>query len=317
MFWSNIIQRNDTYNAFRELMQLFWKVFLNNQIVDCFIRWVEIYKSEPLIKRCTEKSLINYECPISLTMNEEPGFVGISVNGRSPFLQDPPMASKLVKFFKEQKREILILIADEIAQYNFQAFDNYDERRAIQKANEMGLKIYERFQEAIQEHNCSEMIQVCRWSELQLPDMMDYLLDTARTEKDCHPSRLLLHQRVHVIGQSFIQRRGGGGSGQSGTIYKKSLPKKIEFVKKYIFSELPVLICGISYEGKWYRTLYYSGSLSYLEYFTSCENSLFQLINDLIEQPEFEEIRKEIMKIMNTSICKRKGFLGVNLDALV
>jgi hypothetical protein len=252
-----------------------------------------------------------------LTTNEEPGFVGISVNGRSPFLQDPPMASKLVKFFKEQKREILILIADEIAQYNFQAFDNYDERRAIQKANEMGLKIYERFQEAIQEHNCSEMIQVCRWSELQLPDMMDYLLDTARTEKDCHPSRLLLHQRVHVIGQSFIQRRGGGGSGQSGTIYKKSLPKKIEFVKKYIFSELPVLICGISYEGKWYRTLYYSGSLSYLEYFTSCENSLFQLINDLIEQPEFEEIRKEIMKIMNTSICKRKGFLGVNLDALV
>jgi cytochrome P450 len=242
------------------------------------------------------RKTISYGCPI-FTENEL-GFVGISVNEKSPYLNDTQCAKNLVLFFKQQNKEIIILIADEIAHYNFQAFNNCNKEKAIKKANQLGVELYDIFNDAINEHDCSNLIKICKWNELNLPDMCEYF------EKD-----LLLREKVNKICSRVITKRGLG-------LVNKSLDKKTELVRKYVYSELGVLVCGINYNNKWRKLLYYSGKKTYLDDFASNEDSLCNLVEDIMLYESFEDVRNYILNAMEARTCKIEGFIGIDIDAI-
>ena len=248
---------------------------------------------EKILIQKVNRHITYFNYPILTT--DDCGFIGISVNKKSPYINDIETVKNIVSFFKKQNKHMVILIADEIAHYNFQAFENYNEVKAKKIAERFGNNIYKNFNDAIEEYNCSEQIKVCKWNELNLPDMYEYFT-----------TNLSLTLRVNEICQNFIKKRS------SPTKY---LDKKSTMVKKYIYSELGVLVCGIFYGNKWYKSLYYSGTNSYLKEFSYRTDSLCNLMNDIISSEEFEDVKNYIIQKMGANSCKINGFIGIDLNS--
>jgi cytochrome P450 len=241
---------------------------------------------------------IYYNCPPHAEQNEN-AFVGISVNKKSPYLSDSSKADMLVKYLSEKyaelKREIVILIVDEIAQLNIQAFEGYNENKARNEATKLGDLFMKIFNGAIERHG-SGKIKLCRWVDLKIPNMVQILRGYDE-----------LNKRVSIIANNFLNKRGQG-------LINTSYARKISLVEDYIFSELSVLVCGIKYDEQWYRLMYYSGSKDHFDKFAGDKNSLHNLVIDIIHTNEFANVRNKIFELMGTNKCKVSGFIGFNID---
>ena len=250
-----------------------------------------------LPSRCViDSKFIYYNCsPFAKEYND--GFLAISVNRRSVFLKDVDKAHKLVGCMANRQKETVILVADEIAHYNLQAFDHFSKSRAIVEAKNLGDAFIKVFRESIELYG-EGRVQLCRWNDLKVPDMTETLMNHVELKK-----------RIMIIANNFLNNRGKG-------LVNKSYDDKIELVGKYICHEVPVLVCGICYGAKWYRLLYYSGTLGHFEKFAGNKESLHNLILDVIIKPEFETIRNEICRVMKAERCKVAGFIGVDIDNL-
>lgn len=247
-----------------------------------------------LDKIIKSKIMTNYGSPTQKF--HEMFFVGISVSDNSPYLKDNDLSSNLIKLLKLQNKKCVILIADSISKYNYQAFDGLSETKAMTKANDTGQKLFNIFYNSTNENNCSDFIKICRWDDLQYPEFTEQL----KTNK-------LLDDRIEQIGENFINKRHSNSPKSQ---------KKIDLVKKYIYSELSVLVCGVCFNNEWYRILCYSGSNAYLKEFYKNEKSLCRLIDDIIVNNEFDDTKKIIMSNLNTNKCKKIGFFGIDTTKL-
>lgn len=116
-----------------------------------------------------------------------------------------------------------------------------------------------------------------------------------------------LDTRVNTIANNFLSFRGQNSA-------SKSLDKKLSLIKKYIYNEIPVLVCGIFCDNQWHRLLYYSGTSEHLSRFVLNKDSLHNLILDIKLNPEFSDVKQMIvqeMKLPDISVC---GFIGINID---
>jgi len=242
-----------------------------------------------------DKNLLCFDCHLSAE-NSENIFVAISVNEKSPYL-NPKFCNEIIKYIMERKKEklVIILIADKIAHYNIQAFNRYKSTKAINEALKLGNQISELFDNSLKEYGDNK-IKICRWDCLKIPDM---ILDLEKYE--------VLDQRVSLIADIFLKYRGQN-------LINKSFETKINLIKKYIYSELPIFICGVYYDQIWYRLMYYSGSIIHLENFAQAKIGLHNLTRDIINNDEFVDVKNFIMKNMNTNVVKISGFIGIDID---
>jgi len=221
---------------------------------------------------------------------KENGFLAISVNNKSAYFVEEN-CDKLIKNLPTGVK--VIVIADEIAHYNIQAFEHKNERVARQRASEMGIKLMNLFKKSIDKYHCG--VKLCKWEDLRL--RLDNCV--ARLEKYD-----ILDTRVSNIANIFVAYRGQNKSNDS-------YEKKIGLTKKYIYNELPVLICGINYDGVWHRMLYYSGSMDHIKNFTSDKESLHSLSQDIKYSADFVDVRNIIMEEMMMPDIACSGFVGL------
>ena len=88
---------------------------------------------------------------------------------------------------------------------------------------------------------------------------------------------------------------------------------KLELVRKYIYNEIPILVCGIDVSHIHYRVLYYCGSKNHLAKFANDENSLHHLVMDIYTKPEFADIFKQIVANSVNQRIKVPGFVGIEI----
>ena len=240
---------------------------------------------------------IYYDCS-PMSENTERAFMAISVNERSPFLKDDDdKVDMVVKLLAERNVESVIMIADDIARFNMQAFDHFKLDKAKEKAKNLGDKFVKKFSGSIQRFGQGK-INLCRWSQLNLPEDIDEYLQAFP----------ILKSRVALIAEKFLDHRGQGR-------VKTSYGERINLVTKYILSEIPVLICGIRFQDKWYRLLYYCGTLDHLSKFAEDKGSLHNLTLDILSKPEFSTIKEEISKLVGShNLYKVPGFIGIYFD---
>ncbi len=246
--------------------------------------WVE-YK----IGRINEFIFCNCSPSINQLQN---GFIGISTYKKSPFLESKEKVYSVIQAIGEQHNESAVLIADEISHYNIQAFERKQEKIARKIAKDLGDSLFEIFSEAanIYTKTYGRQIKIIRWSQLNLPDISEEL-----------ESIKILDSRITKVADSFINKRCVAANG--------SYFMKMKFTKKYIYSELQVLVCGIQYNSIEYKSLYYSGSSEHLAESIVNEHSLWKLVYDIITADEFKDVRDIIKKSVNSE-CRQPGFTG-------
>jgi len=238
-------------------------------------------------------NLLYFDCTPATCLKEN-GFLAISVNNKSPyFVQEN--CDKLIKNLPQSVK--LIMIADEIAHYNIQAFERKKEKIAKQRAAEMGIKLMYLFKESIDKFHST--VKLCRWEDLHLN------LDNCVTRLEKCSN---LNTRVVNLANNFVAYRGQNKS-------DKSFDTKIELAKKYIYHELPVIICGVTYDGDWYRMLYYSGNIAHLKKFTG-EDSLHNLAQNIKYANEYVNVRNIIMEEMMMPGIACSGFAGMVIEEM-
>lgn len=222
-------------------------------------------------------------------------FLGVSVSKASPFLTDPTKVDKVVKFFSKCDHETVIFIVDEIAKHNLRAFENYSPTKSLIKALELGDALVSLFSDSVKKYG-NDKIKICRWKDAFIFNMVDAL--------KAYPT---LHTRVTAVAENFLSKRGQG-------LISSSYQKKIGHVVDYIYSELPPMICGIKYNGKWYRTMYYAGTKEHLDKFVGNKSSLLTLMTDIITDNEFQDVKKCILETSKSDVCINKGFIGIDVS---
>jgi hypothetical protein len=233
-----------------------------------------------------------YDCSPYLEKNRN-GFVAISVSSRSPFLADASQADRIVTHIASMSNRYVILICDEIAQFNIQAFDLKPPIVARIKARRLGTQLADIFKSAVTASKASN-IRVVQWNELLLPDVSKLSVYK------------ILDERIRRVAENFIQSRGQGK-------INTSHDNKLELVCRYIYSEIPVLIHGVWFQGVSYPLLYYPGHSSHFEKFADDNNSLHRLALDIAVGQEFEEVREALGEMMDRRPCKIPGFIGLEL----
>lgn len=191
-----------------------------------------------------DDTVLYIDCNPKLEMHEN-AFIAISVNEKSPYLVQEK-CDMLVKYITARQNKVfVIMIADKIAHHNLQAFNRYKKAKSINKALELGDKFIHLFSNSIETYG-EKKVKLCRWDDLKIPEMHEELL----TFK-------ILDKRITAIANVFLSHRGAS--------IKTSYHTKIGLIKKYICSELPVLVCGVHVNDTWHRLLYYSGYMTHLK----------------------------------------------------
>jgi hypothetical protein len=252
----------------------------------------------------------SWDCGKSLYYNCLPtaekyhnAFMAVSVNKRSTFLSDSTAAERVVKYlnyrskFGDEPRCILIVICDDIAQYNFQAFENYKPNKAIDQASKLGDVFMKIFQDAISKLDDSNFVSLCRWLDIDGIRHEDSFLSLGEDSE--------LNRRVSVIADRFIRHRA--------PTTMSTYESKVSLVKLYIFSELQVLINGVCYKGTHYRLLYYCGSKDHLQKFAEDPLSLHNLVMDIYTDPKFRPILNKIRQWSFNGKSKVPGFIGIQI----
>jgi hypothetical protein len=243
-------------------------------------------------------NVISYDCPFSAEHSSN-GFIAISVNQKSPYLMNDDKVDMIVKYMSTRTTHSVILIADDIARFNIEAFDKMTPVESYNAAIQLGDTFTEKFTNSAKKYGPG--LRIVRWKDLGYP--VD--IDSRISELLLHP---VLKERVELIADRFINHRGQGQ-------IKSSYEKKKELIVKYILSELPVLVCGIQVEHNWYRLLYYSGSKEHLSKFADDKNSLHNLVLDILNKPEFAGVKALIPILIGFHKgFKVGGFFGINID---
>lgn len=235
------------------------------------------------------------------THNLYNSFIGISVNKKSVYLEQV-MCDKLISlimFIKNNNDTFVVMIADEIEKFNIQAYNRRSAKASRRIAHELGNHFYELFQNSIDNHG-DDTIELIKMSEMNMPDLTEELmLDDTLDERITSVAKLFMEYRCRHV----------------NTVSKR-YDLKLDLTKRYIYAELPSVVCGIKHKDRHYRTIYYSGNMDQLKIFASSTNSLYKLVVDIITCDEFENVRNIIMRGMNIDHVSIPGFVGIDTGEL-
>jgi len=145
---------------------------------------------------------------------------------------------------KNTKNKVAILIADEIAKFNYKIFSNYSGGKSERRAIREGDKYFDFFQKIIQEFSKEEQkkILILRWKDIwnERREKIKQILDEE------YKSNKEFKEQVQFFLKKYSDKRN------------KDLDKeKLDYLSQYILYELPTLLDGIEYKNEKYRLLLY------------------------------------------------------------
>ncbi|MDP4039026.1 MAG: tRNA-dependent cyclodipeptide synthase [Candidatus Pacearchaeota archaeon] len=170
-------------------------------------------------------------------------FIGISLGVLKPLTKET--AKEYIKWaLKNTKNKVVILIADEIAKFNYKVYSSYSEGKSERRAIREGDKYFDFFQKIIQEFSKEEQkkILILRWKDIwdRKKEKIKQIFDEEyKSNKD-------FKEQVQFFLKKYSDKRN------------KDLDKeKLDYLSQYILYELPTLLDGIEYKKEKYRLLLY------------------------------------------------------------
>ena len=170
-------------------------------------------------------------------------FIGISLGVLKPLTKET--AKEYIEWaLKNTKNKVAILIADEIAKFNYKIFSSYSEGKSERRAIREGDKYLDFFQQILQEFSKEEQkkILILRWNDIwdkRKEKIKEILKEEYKSNKE-------FKEQVQFFLKKYSDKRN------------KDLDKeKLDYLSQYIFYELPTLLDGIEYKNEKYRLLLY------------------------------------------------------------
>lgn len=207
-------------------------------------------------------------------------FIGISV-GVKPL--DETIAKSYISWALENSsQDVVILIADEIAKFNYIVFSNYNESKSLKRAYRDGNKHIKIFENTILKYfqNSKDKINIIRWRDIITEEFYE---DIKIIQKYYEENRKF-KERIDYFIDKYTQRRN-----------KKLNNNEIKFLSQYIIFELPTILKGIKFENKRYNLLFYP---------TYVHSGLSELCENIFNEVEFLELKKELNLIDKTALVE-------------
>ena len=197
-------------------------------------------------------------------------FVGISV-GVKPLNEE--IAKEYLSWSLENtKDDVIILIADEIAKYNYIVFSKYNENKSLKRAYSDGAEHTKIFEDTISKHFSKEKsrIKIISWK-----DILSEKYDKAKEIIDkFYEKNIDFQNKINHFLKKYTERRE-----------KELSQERLKILSQYILSELPTLLLGIDFENKHYNLLLYP---------TYIHSGLSELSTNISKGIEFPELKDEL-----------------------
>ena len=170
-------------------------------------------------------------------------FIGISLGVLKPLTKE--IAKEYIEWaLKNTKNKVAILIADEIAKFNYKIFSGYSKGKSERRAIREGDKYFGIFTEVVREFSKQEQekIQIIRWKDIW----------NGRKEKiklileEEYKSNKEFREKVQFFIKKYAEKRD-----------KILNEEKLDYLSQYILYELPTLLDGIEYKKEKYSLLLY------------------------------------------------------------
>lgn len=197
-------------------------------------------------------------------------WLGVSVSLK-PY--DPELARQYVDFIASYSKDnAVILIADDIAKYNYRHLDKagWDaaKRRAKKDGDRMG-SFYQEIVSMLPEHK-QEAVDIIRWQDITT-DRLERQISLLREEYMDSPE---LREEVHKPIVHYLQKKG-----------RTITPERLEGLSDYVISELPSLCDGVVYDGRRYSVMLYP---------TYSGGSLDSLVCGIQKGTKFPELKEKL-----------------------
>lgn len=197
-------------------------------------------------------------------------FVGISVGVK-------PLNEKIAKEYlswalENTKDNVIILIADEIAKYNYMVFSSYNENKSLKRAYRDGTEHIKIFEDTILKHFSKEKsrIKIITWK-----DILSKKYDKAKRIIDnFYEKNIDFQNKINYFLKKYTERRE-----------KELSEERFKILSQYILSELPTLLLGIDFKNKHHDLLLYP---------TYIHSGLSELSTNISKGIEFPELKDEL-----------------------
>lgn len=204
-------------------------------------------------------------------------FIGISVGVK-------PLNEKIAKEYiswalNHTENKILILIADEIAKYNYQVFSSYNETKSLKRAYKDGEEHRLIFEKTIEKHfqKEKEKIEIISWETIVSAKYQESKkIITAFFEENKE-----FQEKINYFLKKYTERRS-----------KDLSEEKLKKLSHYILSELPTILSGIDHENTHYNLLFYP---------TYIHSGLSELCVNIFQKKEYPELNT-CLKLKNKTI---------------
>jgi tRNA-dependent cyclodipeptide synthase len=197
-------------------------------------------------------------------------FIGISVGVK-------PLNEKIAKSYldwclKYTKEDVVILIADEIAKYNYIVFSSYNENKSLNRAYRDGKSHKEIFEQTIETYFLKEKnrIKIIHWTDILSEK---YIFQKGKID-NFFESKKEFREKISYFLEKYTERRN-----------KKLSRERMRILSNYILSELPTILDGIEYGGKKYDLLFYP---------TYVHSGLSELSVNIQNGAEFKELKENL-----------------------
>lgn len=169
-------------------------------------------------------------------------FIGVSM-GIKPLNEE--LARKYIDWaLKNTKKKVVVLIADEIAKFNYRAFSKYSENKSYKRAMREGDSYFRFFERILSKYpkEKRDKIKILRWKDI----FDDKLKDMYRVLDKEFRENAGFRKKILGFVNDYSKRRG-----------RKLDVKRLKYLSDYMLFELPTMISGIEFDGLKYKLLFY------------------------------------------------------------
>jgi tRNA-dependent cyclodipeptide synthase len=197
-------------------------------------------------------------------------FIGISV-GVKP-LNEEIVKEYLTWCLKNTNNEIIVLIADEIAKFNYMVFSSYNEKKSLNRAIRDGENHKDIFKNTISKYFKKEKdrIRIITWKDIKT----DSYLKSKEIIKTHYLENKEFKKEIHFFLEQYTKRKE-----------KKLSNEKLEILSEYIISELPTILDGIEIENSKYNLLFYP---------TYIHSGLSEMVEQIHKGFKYKELEKKL-----------------------
>jgi len=208
-------------------------------------------------------------------------FMGISLGVLKPLTRN--LAKDYIKWALDNTKEkVAILVADEIAKFNYKIFSKYSSGKAEKRAIKEGDKHIDFFREIISgfPKEDQKKIIILRWKEIW--DRRKERIKKILEEE--YNSNKKFKENVLDFLKKYSKKRE-----------KILSEKEMDSLSQYILYEMSTLLDGIQYKGNAYTLLLYPAFES---------SGMSEFVTKIINGNLFPDLRKRLRDINNTSMVE-------------